>query len=281
MRAMRFFACLAVVACSISVVPIARAERHSNVQFARVPMRLDAFVPDGKGPFPALILVHGGALTTGDKQMFIKPVFAPLERAGFAYFTINYRLGPQYGHPEGVEDVESAVRWVRANARKYKVDPKRIAILGESAGGYLVSLAGARRKVPVAAVISFYGKSEYLTDLAKAEKPRGNLENWFHLADLESPEALAIVRDASPIIQIERDPKSLPPYLLVHSKDDPQVPFEQSEKLCARMTELGASCELHAMDGMGHGMAKWAETPAEQEWLVAWLKARLGTTERK
>src|SRR5207249_8784289 len=96
-----------------------RAELKTDIEFAKpggVSLTLDAFVPDGDGPFPACILVHGGAFTKGDKTSYIKPLFEPLGKAGFAWFTINYRLAPQHRYPACVEDVESAIRWVKAHA---------------------------------------------------------------------------------------------------------------------------------------------------------------------
>jgi acetyl esterase len=79
--------------------------------------------------------VHGGSRRHGDKQTFVKPLFEPLTNAGFAWFTINYRLAPAYHFPAPVDDVESAIRYVQSHAAEYKVDLKRIAITGESAGG--------------------------------------------------------------------------------------------------------------------------------------------------
>lgn len=152
---MRYLLCLWMFALA------ARAELKSDIEFAKpggVSLTLDAFVPDGERPFPTCILVHGGGFTGGDKTSFIKPLFEPLSKAGFAWFTINYRLAPAHRFPACIEDAESAIRWVKAHAREYKVDPTRIAIIGESAGGHIVSLVGARAKggTGVAAVVPFY-----------------------------------------------------------------------------------------------------------------------------
>jgi acetyl esterase/lipase len=116
-----------------------------DIEFAKVgdvSLTLDAFVPEGSGPFATCILVHGGGFTKGDKHSFITPLFEPLAKAGFTWFTINYRLAPQHRWPACAEDVASAIRWVKAHAADYKVDVNRIAIIGESAGGHLVSWAG-------------------------------------------------------------------------------------------------------------------------------------------
>src|SRR6202158_2818554 len=109
-------------------------------------LTLDAHIPDASGPFPAAILVHGGGWVAGDKQQYITYIFQPLSDAGFAWFSVNYRLAPQYKFPADADDVEAGIRFVKANAARYKVDPRRIALLGESAGGHLVSYVGARNR---------------------------------------------------------------------------------------------------------------------------------------
>src|SRR5216683_5043170 len=126
----------------------ARAAELKDVVYAAVNgarLTLDAHVPDGAGPFPAAILVHGGGWVAGDKEQYITYIFEPLSNAGFAWFSINYRLAPNYTFPADAEDVEEAIRWVKAKAAKYHVDASRIALIGESAGGHLVSFVGARQ----------------------------------------------------------------------------------------------------------------------------------------
>src|SRR5882757_8786098 len=137
----------------------------TDIEFATVgdvSLTLDAFVPEGAGPFPTCILVHGGGWMRGDKQSYIKPLFEPLSKAGFAWFTINYRLAPDHRWPACADDVATAIRWVRANAKKYNVDAGRIAIIGESAGGHLVSWAGTHSSgnTSVAAVVAFYAPND-------------------------------------------------------------------------------------------------------------------------
>lgn len=110
-----------------------------------VSLKLDAHIPEGKGPFAAVILVHGGGWTAGHKTVnFVTPLFPVLDQTGMVWFTIGYRLGPKFKHPAGLEEVEAAVAFVKKNAKRFHVDPKRIALMGESAGAHLVNLAGAR-----------------------------------------------------------------------------------------------------------------------------------------
>ncbi|MBL8829350.1 MAG: alpha/beta hydrolase, partial [Planctomycetaceae bacterium] len=169
MKLKRLIACwlLCVAWCLDSVSHAAEPDTplpaglHNDIEFARigdVSLTLDAFVPPGKGPFPTCILVHGGGFVRGDKQSYIKPLFAPLSQAGFAWFTINYRLAPQHRWPACADDVATAIRWVKHHAKEYQVDTRRIALIGESAGGHLVSWAGVhgRGDTSVAAVVPFY-----------------------------------------------------------------------------------------------------------------------------
>src|SRR5207249_4581710 len=100
---------------SVSATPVVQ----TDLEFARVgdvSLTLDAFVPEGAGPFPTCILVHGGGWMRGDKQSYIKPLFEPLSKSGFAWFSINYRLAPDHRWPACADDVATAIRWVRANA---------------------------------------------------------------------------------------------------------------------------------------------------------------------
>src|SRR5450759_2972720 len=83
------------------------------------PMLLDLHVPDGPGPFPAAILVHGGGFDQGSKSTNVRPLFDLLANAGFAWFSIDYRLAPEYRFPQASEDMNSAIRWVKAKAEPY------------------------------------------------------------------------------------------------------------------------------------------------------------------
>src|SRR5215510_14607927 len=87
---------------------------------------LDLHVPDGPGPFPAAILVHGGGFDAGSRATNMSPVFQPLADAGFAWFSIDYRMAPEFRFPQAREDVDAAITWVKANASTYHVDPKKI-----------------------------------------------------------------------------------------------------------------------------------------------------------
>ncbi len=255
----------------------ARAELKTDIEFAKAGgtnLTLDAFVPEGNGPFPTCILVHGGGFTRGDKTTFIKPLFEPLSKAGFTWFTINYRLAPQHRYPACIEDVESAIRWVKAHAAEYKADPKRIALIGESAGGYLVSIVGVRGKgdTRVAAVVPVYAPH----DLESRVKQSKTIPTWvaalFGLTELNDA-TWKVLREASPLTHVH---KGLPPYLLIHGTKDDKVPFEQSPKFQEKMKAAGNVCDLIVVEGGGHGMGGWEKIdPSYKEKLVTWLRGTL------
>ena len=268
---MRFLLCL------LALTFTAWAELKTDIEFASpggVSLTLDAFVPEGDGPFPTCILVHGGGFTKGDKTSFIKPLFEPLSKAGFAWFTINYRLAPEYRFPANIEDTEAAIRWVKAHAKEYKVDTARIAIIGESAGGHIVSLVGTRAKgeTSVAAVVPFYAPHD-LELQVKARNALGpSMEALFGLAELNDA-AWKTLRDASSTSYLRKD---LPPYLLIHGDQDAQVPYEQSVQFERKMKAIGARCDFITIKDGVHGMGGWDKLGSDyRELMIAWLKKTL------
>jgi len=247
----------------------AGAADFKNVQFAEVDgfrLTMDAHVPEGVGPFPAAVLVHGGGWVAGDKQQYITYIFQPLSDAGFAWFSINYRLAPQYKFPADADDVEAAIRFVKANAATYKVDPLRIALLGESAGGHLVSY--------VAAVVSMYGIHDFISACVEWKPVPTEIFQLFGISEINA-DAAPILLKASPVIYIKRD---MPPFLLMHGSKDEDVPYTQSVEMCRKMKEAGARCDLITIEGAPHGMDHWELVP-EFLWykqaLVDWLKKNL------
>ncbi len=247
-----------------------------DIEFAKagdVILTLDAFVPEGDGPFATCILVHGGGFTKGDKQTFIKPLFEPLAKAGFAWFTINYRLAPQHQWPACAEDVASAIKWVKAHASEYKVDMKRIALIGESAGGHLVSWAGvtSEGETRVAAVVPFYPPHDLVVQV-KMRNALGGLGGLIGMDDLNDA-ALKKLADISPINHIK---PGLPPFLQIHGDKDVTVPISQSVNFEAKMKTAGNACETITISGGIHGMGGWEKLGSDyQVQMIAWLRKTL------
>src|SRR5580700_3266417 len=161
---MRLSASILALGCAaiLSAAPLDK----QDVEYARPdgkPLLLDLHVPDGPGPFATAILIHGGGFDEGSKSTNVRPLFDPLTDAGFAWFSIDYRLAPGAHFPEAMDDVYSAIRWVKSHAAEYRVDVSRLAIIGESAGGFFVNYAGTHETpdTKVAAVVDFYGPSDY------------------------------------------------------------------------------------------------------------------------
>lgn len=109
-------------------------------------LQLDLYRPAGAGPWPAVIVVHGGGWETGDRFME-RPFAKQLAARGYVAVPVSYRLGPGGRFPGGLHDLKAAIRWLRANAVRHGIDPARIGAVGGSAGGQLVSLLGASNGV--------------------------------------------------------------------------------------------------------------------------------------
>lgn len=285
---LRFTLAFALGCVSLSCAPLDR----QNVAYARAgdkQLLLDLHVPDGPGPFPAVILVHGGGFDEGSKSTNVRPLFNVLADAGFSWFSIDYRLAPEAHFPQPVDDLNSAIRWVKKNAEAYRVDASRIAIIGESAGGFLVNYAGTHetRETRVAAVVDFYGPVDYgaLAQLRRDHPERFNMAtinrhaangggiHFFGVEKLDEA-GLAKLRQASPIAAVH---KGMAPFLCIHGTGDDQVAYEQSTAMCDAMHKVGAACELITIENGGHGMGGW-RAPEMQHWkpeMIDWLKKTL------
>ena len=239
-----------------------------------VDLKLDAYVPEGDGPFPTAILVHGGGFVRGDKQSYITPLFEPLSRAGYAWFTIDYRLAPGHRWPACAEDVRAAIAWVKQHAKEYKVDAGRIALIGESAGGHLVSYVGTQRteETTVAAVVPFYAPHDLVFQNEGQAEPGPSMKALLGLETLDDA-AKAKLREVSATTYIK---PGLPPYLLITGDADAQVPAEQSRRFHARMAAAGNDCTLIVVPGGAHGMGSWRTLGSDyQARMIAWLNTKL------
>lgn len=267
---------------SLALVASARAGVQNDIEYAKAggeSLKLDAYVPEGNGPFPAVILVHGGGWNAGDKSGGAKkgytvPMHDALEKAGFAWFEVNYRLAPKHPYPANIEDVETAIKWVKANAAKYHLDPKRIALSGESAGGHLVELAMVRMNdaTRLAAVVPFYGRCDLVAGEKPGEELRTNLAQLIGRKMLDA-ESEKILREASPLFYLKA---GLPPCLLVHGTADQSVPYEQSVAWQKRSRELGLKCDFITIKDGVHGMISWDKVaPTYKQDVVAWLQKNM------
>jgi alpha-L-fucosidase 2 len=253
------------------------AQVRRDVEYSRpagVPLTLDASIPDGVGPFPAAIVVHGGGWVRGDKRYEVAPLFQPLSDANIAWFSIDYRLASdplQFG--VAIEDVEAAIRFVKGHAAEYRIDSERIALIGESAGGQLAAMAAF--SVPVKAVVAIYTPTDLVSLLKTSDLIPPQIRNSLKGTPLEG---LLIAR-LTQLSPIEKVRAGMPPFLMIHGTADPLVPFEQSKAMCSRMQSVGASCDLFRVPGGGHGIRGWESNPAISEpykrEMTRWLNQQL------
>jgi acetyl esterase len=274
---MRRLLFVGVVAASL-----AAAAMRKDIEFANVDgesLKMDAWVPDGDGPFPTAVLVHGGGWQHGDKQTTFYPIFEPLTKAGFVWFTVNYRLAPKHIYPAAVDDVVLAIRYVEAHAGEFKVDMNRIAISGESAGGHIVAMIGARYadELHIRAVVPFYPATEFD---ALVEGPAKNQTAYHGImqfvgATEVTDKTRKLLREASPVTYVH---KGMPPFLVIVGTADQLVGFGQSQLLCDTMKQAGSFCEIYALKEAPHWLVRWENHP---EWagyktkVTDWLKTTM------
>ncbi len=248
---------------------------YANLSSAQ---KLDIYLPDGTAtPYSVIMAFHGGAFMGCDKaDLQILPMLEGLQR-GYAVVAVNYRMSGEAEFPALIQDAKAAVRWLRANADKYALNPNRIAAWGGSAGGYLSTMLGVSAGVPeledlslgnekqpsnVQAVVSWFGPTNFLTmDEYLAENnllaPPGFRHN-----EANSPESLLLgqkiteipekVKAANPETYI-RD--NLPPFLLQHGTADPVVPVQHSIQLAERLRLVAGEEKiiLELLEGAEHG----------------------------
>ena len=264
----------------------AGADLKRDIEYGRAGgeiLCLDASVPDGTGPFPIVILVHGGGWSRGDKggsstpgdSADITPWFGLLNDAKFTWFSINYRLAPQNRWPACLEDVQAAIRWVKAHAADYKGDPRRIVLFGHSAGGHLVCLAAtlAGDDTRVQAVVGFAPVTDHEQDLVQRGGLSTSLQNLLNQPKEVTPESRAMLHEISPINHVKA---GLPPFLIVQGDADKTVPYQQSLNFIARLKENGVPCELITVKGAPHGLLLWdSADPSYRQKLLSWLNRQV------
>ncbi|HSV15258.1 MAG TPA: alpha/beta hydrolase [Tepidisphaeraceae bacterium] len=261
------------------------AELKTDVEYGRVGdtrLLLDASVPDGPGPFPAVIVLHGGGWNSGDKQADAAPLLRALSASGsFTWFSINYRLAPANRWPACMDDLHTAIRWVKAHAAEYKADPNRIALMGYSAGGQLVCLEAATAAeqndadLAVQAVVGIAPPTDFEQDLPQRGGLSKSLQDLLNRPKEVTDESRQLIRSLSAINHIAPGAK-LPPFLLVHGTVDKTVPFVQSIAFQKRMRDAGATCDLVSVEGAPHRLSEWEKIdPTYKDKMIDWLKKTL------
>ncbi len=240
---------------------------HRDLIYGRVGERvlpLDLYLPpDTSSPVPVVIWVHGGGWRGGSKGNGGRAL--NMTTRGFSVVDVEYRLSGEALFPAQIEDCKTAVRWVRANAKKYNLDPDRIGAWGSSAGGHLVAMMGlthdenvfetddhSQYSSQVQVICNWFGPTDFLRmndfegriDHDAADSPESRLIGAPIQENVEK------VAAANPITYVS---KNDPPMLIMHGEKDLSVPYNQSELLYAAMQKAGLDVTLYKVVNADHG----------------------------
>lgn len=239
---------------------------------AGVALQLDLCRPAGDGPFPAVVCLHGGAWQLGNRSAHHRTIRL-LADAGYVGVTVSYRLAPRYRWPAQLHDAKAAVRYLRARSKELKIDPDRIAAMGDSAGGHLALLLGltdlkdglegtggnATESSKIQAVVNYYGPTdlrvwsatevgEAMFRVATKGKKGGDdiLRDFAGTADRKAK----VIEQLSPVSYLDKDD---PPVLTFQGTDDPLVQLPQAKLLHKALEKAGVVQQLEVLEGKGHG----------------------------
>ncbi|MDQ3706416.1 MAG: alpha/beta hydrolase [Chloroflexota bacterium] len=226
-----------------------------------VALKLDLFLakPSYQGPRPLLVYVHGGGWTEGDKT-WVDRIMSSGELAlhGYTVASVNYRLAPLHPWPAQIEDVKCAIRFLRAHSQEYNIDPARIGVWGESAGGHLAAMLGLtgpedglegsggyhEQSSRVQAVVDMFGPADLVA--MGAETPQNRLMGYLLLGTTPTESRL---RNASPVSYASPDD---PPFLLMHGEKDDLVSFSHSTALRDSLHAAGVPVTLVSVRNGSH-----------------------------
>lgn len=235
---------------------------------------LDIFRPKAasKEKRPGMIVIHGGGWVAGTKEERVEYACLKYAARGFVVANVEYRLAGVAKAPAAVSDVLAAAQWFQKNAGRYRVDPKRIAVTGDSAGGHLalmVAMAPREAKLGtpahVAAVVNFYGITD-VADLLEGPHMQQYAVTWIP----EGEGGRDIAKRVSPITWVRKD---LPPILTLHGDLDTTVPYEQAANLTRELQKAGVSARLITASGQAHGFPQ-AILDQQFEHIFAFLKEK-------
>jgi acetyl esterase/lipase len=296
---------LVVVSYSVNSQPLGKAntDQIKNKWFdlayaTQSPaQKLDIYLPNDEilGTYPVIISIHGGAFMFGDKaDGQLMPMLEGLKQ-GYAVVSINYRMSSEALFPKNINDVKAAIRWIKANAKKYHFNANKVAVWGGSAGGNLSALAGTSADVKkledlslgnanyssrVQAVVDWFGPIDFLAmDGQLTETGNGKPDH----NDVNSPESKVlgrkiteipeIVKEASPETYLTNDD---PPFFIEHGTKDHLVPTQQSIKFAKKIESvLGKDkVRLLLLEGSKHGGPAF-ETPENLKLVFDFLDSHL------
>ena len=263
----------------------------SNVAFANVPswygatrrdLRMDVLAPkvrENAAPRPAIVWLCGGAYMVVDRSVWV-PEMLYFARRGFVVASVEYRTSNEAQFPAQLIDVKSAIRYLKAHCREYCVDPDRIFVMGESAGGSLASLAavtGAHLEFDqgdhldvdsrVRGAVSFYGPSA-LTDAQMDTGSNPDVPDWTFAAWLGAPLTPEKLASASATTYLD---ENTPPFLLLHGTADTTVPIAMSDRFYEALRARGVPADYLVLEGAGHGDARFFQDEVKEK-ILAFLR---------
>lgn len=243
-------------------------------------LAMDIARPKDGGTHAVILCIHGGGFRAGNRASWL-PLSQRLAEHGYVAATMTYRLAPKSPFPAAVQDTKTAVRWLRANAAKYGIDPERVGVIGDSAGGTLALMLGLTAGVPefegegnldqssrVQCVVDYYGATDFTKSYGKSVDAAEVLPLYLG-GDVEHARQAHL--RASPLYWVTPDAA---PVLAVHGTKDRYVEFAQSLWLQDRMRAAGVPFELETMEGADHGF-KGADAQKAEARMIAYFDKQL------
>ncbi len=254
--------CWGLALLLIGLVGAARADdaakpeirTETDVVYAKagpVELRADIFSPPGDGPFPGVLLVHGGGWALGNKEQMDFHGRA-LARRGYVAVSINYRLAPKHKFPAQLDDCRAALEWMRREAKQHHIDPNWLAVFGYSAGGHLAALVGvtdakaAAKEGAEATGLKAIVAGGAPCDFSTVPPQQAILKYWLGGTRAELPE---IYEQASPARFVSA---KAPPTFFYHGDSDLLVPRSTSVAMAELLKAAGVTVESHVVPGAGH-----------------------------
>ena len=259
-------------------------------------LKMTLLIPQTKGPKPAIVYYPGGGFTTAVHDKYIQMRMA-LAKAGFVVAAVEYRTVPDV-YPALINDAKSAVRYLRAHAKQFNIDPNRIGVIGDSAGGYVSQMMGTTNgedefdvgdytdfSSDVQAAVTIYGISNlmnigegYSDAIQKVHESPAVTEALLlygpAFAEFAGKNILSDSQkamSASPLGHVKAD---MPPFLIMHGSADKLVSPVQSEQLYNALTKKGNNVDYIVVEGAGHGDLYWYQ-PTIINKVVSWFKENL------
>jgi len=275
-------------------------EQVSTMGYENVAMKMDVLKPEKKEKMPAVVFVTGGGFIHANKDKYIQQRLQ-IADAGYVVASIQYRVAPTGKFPEPVEDVKAAIRYIKANAEKFNIDPNNVAVMGDSAGGYLAAMVGTSngtkkfdkgenldQSSDVKAAVDIYGLSDltrvgsdFSETVQKKHKSAGASEAlWVNGCPTFGGEDGGILADpasaaaANPIHYIS---DKTAPFLLMHGTADQLVSPSQTEILHQALQSHGIKSTRYEVTGAAHGGIYWVQPEVMQiviDFLNQYLKTK-------